>query len=96
MTGVPVPPAGFAAFATLTAIAILLALAVLVQRARGRAVRGPLAAFAATALLYLLLVIAEQFRFRTDAAMAFLRFADDWMAGWGVIAGAIWWAASRR
>lgn len=89
-------PQGFGAFLVLGGIAVALAVALVVQRARGRGVRGPLAAFAVTALAYLLLVAADALAPRLPAAAALLRLADTWAAAWVAVAAAAWWGAARR
>ncbi|MCU0987471.1 MAG: hypothetical protein MUC89_21475 [Acetobacteraceae bacterium] len=96
MSSVNVIPAGFTALMAMASIAIVLGLAILVQRWRGRSMRGPLAAFIATALAYGLLVAADAMRHRWPAATEALRLADTWVVAWVPVALAVWWAAARR
>jgi hypothetical protein len=96
MSSVTVLPVGFSGFLVMTGLAVALAVAILVQRARGRPLRGPLAAFAATALAYGVLVLADALRFRVPAAAALLQLADTWSPAWAAVAALVWWGASRR
>lgn len=96
MSSVNVVPAGFTAVMAMAGIAVALGLAILVQRWRGRSMRGPLAAFIATALAYGVLVAADALRHRWPAAAEGLRLADTWVFAWVPAALAIWWAAGRR
>jgi hypothetical protein len=96
MSGTGALPVGFSAFLVMTALVVALAVALLVLRGRGRPLRGPLAAFAATALAYGVLVLADALRARWPAAAALLRFADTWAPAWAAVAAAVWWGASRR
>jgi len=96
MSSINVLPPGFAGFLVMTGWTVALAVAILVQRGRGRPLRGPLAAFIATALAYALLVVADAMRLRWPVADALLRLADTWAPAWAAVAVAIWWAAARR
>lgn len=96
MSSISVLPPGFSGFLVMTGFAVALAIAILVQRGRGRPVRGPLAAFVATALAYGLLVLADALRFRVPAAADLLRLADTWAPAWAAVVALLWWGAARR
>jgi multisubunit Na+/H+ antiporter MnhB subunit len=96
MSSINVLPPGFSGFLVMTALVVALAVALLIQRGRRRPLRGPLAAFIATALAYGGLVLADAMRFRWPVADALLRLADTWAPAWAAVALAVWWAASRR
>lgn len=96
MSSVSVIPAGFTALMAMAGIAVLLGLAILVQRWRGRPMKGPLAAFIATALAYGGLVALDALRHRWPPGAEVLRAADSWVLAWVPAALAVWWAAARR
>jgi hypothetical protein len=96
VSSVNVLPAGFTALMAMAGIAVVLGLAILVQRWRGRSMRGPLSAFIATALAYGLLVALDAMRHRWPAAAEALRLADTWVLAWVPASLAAWWAAVRR
>lgn len=96
MSSVNVLPVGFSGFLVMTALVVALAVMLLIQRGRRRPLRGPFAAFAATAVAYGVLVLADALRFRFPAAAALLRMADTWAPAWAAVAALVWWGAAPR